>query len=156
MAIKDEFGLNEALDKALFAANRRRMNAVLQVLGMLVGGSGSDFESPIYTGVYSLNHRIAINSERSSPRLYSKELTSALVADPVAIDAETQVARERRNTYNTTLDDDVAIVNDVSYADEIEVHGTKTKPDGRFYAKAALYLEELLERDLTSDPEVIS
>lgn len=117
-----------------------QLGAPVTAAGKVVGkGIGS----PVWTGNYNLNHRIMINGEVEGP-----EMIEANELDPVDLDPEQLVAREKPKLARAKFTDDVSIVNDVEYADQIEEKGTPLIPEGQFYAKAFQYLEARLQRDL--------
>lgn len=111
---------------------------------------GGGIGSPVWTGQYALNHRIAINGVAPAPIIFARSLEAQLVEEPVNISPDELVAREkaRINFKKLKFTDDISIVNEDPIAEQIEVFGTPLIPEGDFYGKAYEYLNARLERDM--------
>lgn len=103
--------------------------------------------SPVETGWYERNHRISINESSVPIDPQERPPRPGVI---VSISATELVQRENEILARAKLGDTITMINSVPYAELIEAIGTKTQPEGQFYARIESYLEEITGGPLTT------
>lgn len=106
--------------------------------------------SPAYTGWYARNHRVGLGSsptELDPPTRPPGYRTKEKLGPSLALSDADLITREFPNIQNYKVGEDIMMTNTVPYADEIE-NGTRTRPEGKFYARAEQYIAAKLNEYL--------
>lgn len=142
---KFEKDMRKEVGAYLRAANELKKAAILKTLyylgtkltedGSIIGDT-SEIGSPFWSGNFMYNHRIMVNGIVEAP-----EIEPLATPDyPMEISPEELVEREGVKLARTKFADNVSIVNDTPWADDIERRGTKLIPEGNFYGRAGQVL----------------
>lgn len=96
-----------------------------------------DSISPVWSGYYQSNHRVSINDTNVALVPATKPEDTNWAQGLGELTAENLVNREWTIIDKFKFGDDIYVANAVPYADEIEVEGTTTAPEGLYYRRAA-------------------
>lgn len=124
----------KAVDEALAKAAIIEKHAILKGLQRIAE------MSPVYTGRYKRNHRVAVNSRSVIVELFLDREEQDMVASPVDRSVEQILSEEGAKLTKLRISDNVIIGNAVPWANDVE-QGTKTRPEGQIYHRGAQAIE---------------
>lgn len=130
-------GVEKSVDRVL------REAAVIERRAILKGLERIAQASPVYTGRYMRNHRVAVNSSSVELELFSSRDEAEMVANPVSRSVSQIISEEGAKLAKLRVTDNVIIGNAVPWAKDVE-SGTKTRPEGMQYQRGAQTIRERL------------
>lgn len=139
----DARALQREFDAAMDEAEKQTLDILRQ--SVLDGVAALANFSPVDTGWYVRNHRVAVNGGSVGLQPRNVDRGPLRGTGRLAVGPATLRRREGVKLRKLKLGDDVLIGNAVPYAGTIE-GGTTTRPEGNFYQRASDVVAAAIER----------